>query len=50
MLFRSTTIVMQHWIVGVRGVGGAIDVAVITQAKGFEVIQRKQLRGEEKWS
>ncbi|HPJ13430.1 MAG: hypothetical protein PHR63_04235 [Methanoregulaceae archaeon] len=46
----NTTIVMQHWIVGVRGVGGAIDVAVITQAKGFEVIQRKQLRGEEKWS
>lgn len=27
-----TTIVMQHWILGVRGVGGAIDVAVITQA------------------
>jgi len=45
-----TTIIMQHWIIGVRGVGGAIDVAVITQAKGFEEIQKKQIRGEEKWS
>lgn len=43
-----TTIIMQHWIIGIRGVGGAIDVAVITQAKGFEEIQRKQIRGEEK--
>lgn len=45
-----TTIIMQHWIIGIRGVGGAIDVAVITQAKGFEEVQRKQIRGEEKWS
>jgi hypothetical protein len=42
-----TTIVMQHWIVGVRGVGGAIDVAVITQTGGFSEIQRKSLTGEE---
>ena len=45
-----TTIIMQHWVIGIRGVGGAIDVAVITQAKGFEEVQRKQIRGEEKWS
>jgi hypothetical protein len=42
-----TTIVMQHWIIGVRGVGGAIDVAVITQAEGFKEIQRKKITGEE---
>ena len=45
-----TTIIVQHWIIGIRGVGGAIDVAVITQAKGFEEVQRKQIRGEERWS
>jgi hypothetical protein len=43
------TIVMQHWIIGVRGVGGAVDVAVITQTSGFTEIQKKQLRGEESW-
>jgi len=48
-LIRST-IIMQHWVIGVRGVGGAIDVAVITKAKGFEEVQRKKIRGEEKWS
>jgi hypothetical protein len=42
-----TTIIMQHWVIGIRGVGGAIDVAVITQAKGFEEVQRKQIRGDE---
>lgn len=36
-----TTIVMQHWIMGVRGVGGAIDVAVITRTDGFRDIQKK---------
>ena len=43
-----TTIMMQHWIIGVRGVGGAIDVAVITQTEGFIEIQRKKLAGEER--
>jgi len=42
-----TTIVMQHWLVGLRGVGGAIDVAVITRTNGFEDIQQKKLKGEE---
>jgi hypothetical protein len=37
---------MQHWIVGIRGVGGAIDVAVITQTGGFKEIQRKRIMGE----
>jgi len=41
-----TTIIMQHWVVGIRGVGGAIDVAVITQTGGFLDIQRKKITGE----
>lgn len=43
-----TTITMQHWIMGVRGVGGAIDVAVITQTEGFMEIQKKKIAGEER--
>lgn len=42
-----TTITMQHWVVGLRGVGGAIDVAVITPTDGFVDIQRKKIAGEE---
>lgn len=42
-----TTIVMQHWIMGVRGVGGSIDVSVITRTDGFTDIQKKTLSGEE---
>lgn len=45
-----TTIVMQHWLVGVRGVGGAIDVAVITRTDGFTDIQKKKITGELPWS
>jgi len=42
-----TTILMQHWIVGLRGVGGAIDVATITPTDGFVAVQRKRITGEE---
>jgi len=43
-----TTITMQHWVLGLRGVGGAIDVAVITQAEdGLIEIQKKKITGEE---
>lgn len=48
-LIRAT-IIMQHWMVGVRGVGGDIDVAVITQTEGFSEIRKKKITGEEKWS
>lgn len=44
-----TTITMQHWVVGIRGVGGAVDVAVITPMKGFTEVQQKRIRGEELW-
>jgi hypothetical protein len=44
-LLRST-ITLQRWSIGVRGVGGAVDVATITRTKGFEPIQQKTLGGE----
>lgn len=45
-LIRST-MGAQNLAVGVRGVGGPIEVAVITQTEGLEFIQRKKLHGEE---
>jgi hypothetical protein len=41
-----TTITLQKWIVGVRGVGGAVDVVTITRTDGIKEIQVKQLVGE----
>jgi hypothetical protein len=41
-----TTAMMHNWIVGIRGVGGAIDVAIITKTKGFVPIQEKKIYGE----
>ena len=42
-----TTITIQKWIVGVRGVGGAIDLATITRTEGFAAIQQKRVSGEQ---
>ena len=42
------TILIQNWLVGVRGVGGAIDVATITRTEGFDEVQRKIIVGETK--
>lgn len=41
-----TTIAYQRFTVGVRGVGGAIDVVTITRTDGFKDIQAKQVSGE----
>jgi len=41
-----TTITLQTWQIGVRGVGGAIDVATITRTGGFQPVQQKAIRGE----
>lgn len=43
-----TTINFQNFLVGVRGVGGDIDVAIITRTKGFEPIQLKKVVVERK--
>jgi hypothetical protein len=41
-----TTATLQGWVAGVRGVGGAIDVATITRTDGFSAIQEKEIAGE----
>lgn len=41
-----TTIVLQTWMVGVRGVGGFIDVATVTRTGGFNAVQQKTIVGE----
>ena len=40
------TITLQKWLVEVRGVGGAIDVATITRADGYRAVQQKRITGE----
>lgn len=42
-----TTITAQELSIGIRGVGGNIDVAVISRTAGLEYIQRKTIRGEQ---
>ena len=42
-----TTMVAQRLAIGVRGVGGPIDVAVVTRREGLGYIQQKVIHGEE---
>ncbi|MFH1560576.1 MAG: hypothetical protein ABID84_04105 [Chloroflexota bacterium] len=44
-LVRST-ITAQSLAIGLRGVGGPIDVAVITRTEGLEYVQQKTIHGE----
>lgn len=46
VLLIKTTIEIQTFLVGVRGVGGAIDVATITRTVGFQPIQQKTVVGQ----
>lgn len=41
-----TTITAQNLAIGVRGVGGIIEVATVTRAGGLKSIQRKEIHGE----
>ena len=41
-----TTITAQNLAIGVRGVGGVIEVATVTRAGGLKSIQRKEIHGE----
>lgn len=41
----ETTMSLQRWLVDVRGVGGAIDVATITRTEGFRSVQQKAIHG-----
>lgn len=40
----NLTAVVQRWTVGVRGVGGAVDVATITALTGYNEIQKKKIQ------
>jgi hypothetical protein len=42
----STTMTAQRLAIGIRGVGGPIDVAIITRTKGLECVQQKQIHGQ----
>ena len=44
-LMIRTTSELMSFIIGKRGVGGAIDVAAITRTEGFQAIQQKNLIG-----
>ena len=46
ILLIRTTIAVQNWIVGVRGVGGPIDVATVTRADGFRPVQLKSITAD----
>ena len=46
IFFIRTTIGAQKLMVGLRGVGGPIEVATITRREGFKYIQRKSIVGE----
>ncbi len=46
IFFIRTTIEAQELSVGVRGVGGEIDVATITRRDGLHFVQRKKITGE----
>jgi hypothetical protein len=45
-LLIRTTISIQAFLVGIRGVGGAIDLATITRTEGLKAIQLKTITGE----
>lgn len=45
-LIRTTT-TAQNLSIGIRGVGGVIDVAAVTKRDGLTIIQRKELTGEQ---
>jgi len=46
IFFIRTTMSAQDLTVGIRGVGGPIDVATITRSEGLKFIQRKKIIGE----
>jgi hypothetical protein len=45
LLIRTTANLMKY-VTALRSVGGAIDVATITRAKGYENVQFKSIEGE----
>jgi hypothetical protein len=46
IFFLRTTIDAQRLTVGIRAVGGPIEIATITRREGFQFLQRKKIVGE----
>jgi len=46
IFYIRATIAVQNFTVGVRGVGGAIDVAIIKRNEPLQFVQRKYIHGE----
>jgi hypothetical protein len=46
-LLVHTTAQLQTWVVGVRGVGGPVDVATVTRTEGLVELQMKKVQGED---
>jgi 20S proteasome, alpha and beta subunits len=46
ILLIRTTSRMLGYETNIRGVGGSVDVAIITRQEGFHYVQRKEIRGE----
>jgi hypothetical protein len=46
ILLVRTTARLQDFHIGIRGVGGAVDVATITRMEGFNPVQQKAIGGE----
>lgn len=44
--FIRTTMEVQRFTIGIRGVGGATDVAIITRNKDLKFVQRKEIHGD----
>ena len=45
LVYMTSTV--QGWTVGIRGVGGAVDVATITRTEGFQAVQQKKIEAWE---
>ena len=43
-----TTMTAQNLAIGIRGVGGSIEVATITRTKGLKWVQKKEIHGEDR--
>jgi hypothetical protein len=46
VFFINTTVLAQNLTIGIRGVGGPIDVAIITRRDGFKFIQKKEISAQ----
>jgi len=49
ILLIRTTIIAQRLALGIRGVGGQIDVVTITRTQGLQYVQQKEIHGEKEY-